>query len=156
MTRNRTIGIETALVIAMLAAALASCTESCYKQEENFADAGDSPAVAPQGEEEDGCRVGIAHFQTGMTHPDEPCLTCRILEDGATKGWTPLADGATCDDRLFCTGAGYCAGGRCLFDGNPCPDDRPYCTEQYGGVCTAEPLGGASDDDDACWACVST
>lgn len=157
MNRQPTIGIATALVVAVLAAALASCTESCYKQEENFADAGDSPAAARSDEETDGCRVGVTHFQTGMTHPDEPCLTCRFLEDGATKGWTPLADGASCDDHLFCTGGGYCAGGRCLFSGNPCPGDRPFCSEQYGGVCTAEPLGGAGDNDgDACWVCDST
>ncbi|MBZ0271194.1 hypothetical protein K8I61_04105 [bacterium] len=169
------------LLTVFLALVFGGCTESCYKQEDNYADAGD--AVAPSstgGNSSTGCQVGEVHYQIDITHPTQPCLICGYLEDGRTKAWIPLVDGTECDDGRFCTGAGLCDRGRCFFEGNPCPANAPYCYEQYGGVCTEEPFSGDDDDsagddddffldddndddavdddavDDDCWSCLSS
>ncbi|MCZ7586832.1 MAG: hypothetical protein M5R36_27760 [Deltaproteobacteria bacterium] len=167
MPRKDLVRVFVAMLAAVsLALLFGSCTESCYKQEEKYADAGDAPSGSPNAGTQDGCQVGDVHYQADMIHPDRPCLVCAYLDDGQSKGWIPLPDGAYCDDGQFCTGEGFCDRGRCLLSGNPCPDDAPFCDERFGGVCTDEPVGNGSYDDDAaddddatdddCWVCVST
>jgi len=136
-----------------------NCTDSCYKDEDNYADAGDSSTTSGDDDDDDaveGCQIGDVHYPLSMTHPDKPCLECAYLDDGVTRGWVPLTDGAWCDDGFYCTGEGVCESGRCRQSGNPCPVEQPYCTESYDGVCTADPLGDDDDTDDACWVCITT
>ena len=61
-----------------------SCTDSCYKDEDNFADAGDGSGSSSNdngSSTADACKVGEVFFQIDMIHPDKPCLVCTILDD---------------------------------------------------------------------------
>ena len=166
--------LVTIVFLGLLMIAL-NCTDSCYKDEANYADAGNAPSTpttTETGSSSDGCRVGDVYYQVEMVHPDRPCLACSYLDDNISIGWVPLVDGAPCDDGKFCTGEGTCDRGRCIFEGNPCPEEAPYCLESYGGVCTDQPYGDDDDvssdddtvnddddlvfDDDDCWSCVGT
>lgn len=157
--------ISKVTIILCICALLAiGCTDSCYKDEDNFADAAvgsNSNSGSGQSTSPDGCQVGEAHYPTGMANPDNPCLVCAYLEDGTTKGWVPMDDGAWCNDDKYCTGEGVCDAGRCRFGGNPCPYETPYCYEAFGGVCSADPADDDDytvdddddDDDNLCWVC---
>jgi hypothetical protein len=127
---------------------------------------------------EDGqCFVGGACYADGVAHPQDGCRVCDSGLD--MTGWSPLDEGATCDDLDSCTSADVCQAGTCTGEVTPCSDgnlcttdgcdpltgciflpvddglscdDEAFCT--VGEVCTAGNCGDGEprlcDDGDPC------
>ncbi len=67
------------------------------------------------------CLIDGSCYRDGDDHPEEECLACR--SDLSRAAWSPLYEGAACDDGLFCTAEDSCgASGVCQGSGNPCTD----------------------------------
>jgi hypothetical protein len=70
---------------------------------------------------------------------------------------TPINEGASCNDGLFCTVSDTCKGGYCVGDPNPCPTTGPcvkgVCDEE-ADKCVTKIIADNSpcDDNDACTA----
>lgn len=87
---------------------------------------------------------------------DDPCTSDRCEPATGQCSQSPLPDGATCDDRLYCTAKDACAAGACLGTPTACPGDGTPCST---GVCnedadrcdaTAKADGDSCDDGDPC------
>src|SRR4029077_11561043 len=78
---------------------------------------------------------------------------CTVDTCGPTTGCAhvPAADGAPCDDGIFCDGTESCRGGTCTSNGKPacddgrsgtldiCDESRKRCTHQDNGcACTTD------------------
>lgn len=102
-----------------------------------------TPSVVPTCE---GCSVGEVCYAAGVVNPDNPCERCS--PDVDSDGWTP-ADGAICDDGLFCNGADTCLAGACAEHvGSPCGDG--LTCDEAASQCTVACAG--CEVDGACWA----
>src|SRR5262245_4490131 len=68
----------------------------------------------------------------GVVDPGEQCDDGNFADgDCCSSACVLAADGASCDDALFCNGADTCAGGVCVHGGNPCAAAPPCvsCSE---------------------------
>jgi hypothetical protein len=83
-----------------------------------------------------GCLIDGACVADGELSPLDPCQRC---DQGAPTAWSPVADGVTCDDGLFCTVGDACQAGACA------PSGPRSCT---GGDVCAEAV--CDDEADAC------
>ena len=121
------------------------------------------------------CLIHHVCRSVGEVKPTDPCLECAVVDP---HNWSPMAEGAACDDHDLCTESTVCRAGTCggepivcddeemcteeichpavgcipiaLEDGLPCNDDS-VCTDHdicLGGACTGEPL--VCDDGDPC------
>jgi hypothetical protein len=71
-----------------------------------------------------GCAIDGDCHADGHPNPRNPCEVCD--HTASATSWTS-ADGASCDDGLFCNGADACAHGACTAHaGDPC-DDGLFC-----------------------------
>ena len=116
----------------------------------------------------DACNVGET-CQTGVcaggndndcSSAGDQCKTATCDPAGAEGNCdtlTPLADGSSCNDGLFCNGVDTCSGGSCSqHAGNPCPgpDGDSNCAEscnEAGDACNAsDPSGSSCNDGNSC------
>jgi hypothetical protein len=86
-----------------------------------------------------GCLIDDAYLTDGAVNPETPCLKCDMAL--AKHAWSE-ANGAPCDDGLFCTGADFCQRGACVHEGDPCLEGQ-VCSEA-DDACQAE-----EDDDES-------
>jgi len=110
------------------------------------------------------CELEGSCYEVGAVHPSNPCLVC----EGATElAWLP-AEGAACDDGVFCNGVDSCSDGECgKHDDAPCGDDALFCNgaescDEVAEACThsGDPCAddalfcnGAESCDEAANAC---
>ena len=111
------------------------------------------------------CAIDGACYALGASHPANPCLGC--VPATATDAWSPIANGAPCNDGEACTKLDACASGACKGTPTTCAptssctvaacDGAGGCNETVvpgscwvGGVCYAD---GAVNPDNACEAC---
>ncbi len=98
---------------------------------------------------------------------DNTCSTCgngvvevgEECDDGASNGdgcctaeCTAVADGAGCDDGLFCTATDTCQAGACTGAGDPCAaggECNDVCNENAGD-CLSDAGAACTDDADVC------
>ncbi len=103
----------------------------------------------------DTCSGGLCSVHAGNPCPgpdgDGNCSeTCNEASDACTA---PDANGAPCNDGLFCNGADTCSAGACsTHAGNPCdgPDGDLDCSEvcdETADACTGNDPDGSSCDD---------
>ncbi len=72
------------------------------------------------------CLIGGVCYDNGDRNPANSCQECRSTS--RKDAWTPLSEGAACDDGLFCTLTDTCnAAGLCTGTGSRC-DDGITCT----------------------------
>jgi hypothetical protein len=112
-----------AMLCAILAAAAYACGGGGGTGGDADADAeSDSPADEVSC---DGCLVDGECRADGENKPGDPCLVC---DPGRSPGgWSP-ADGAACDDGVFCNGQDSCLAGECSEnEGDPCTGDGLFC-----------------------------
>lgn len=68
-----------------------------------------------------GCAVGGICYPSGALNPGNGCESC--LPEQSRSSFSPLEDGAFCDDGLFCNGTDSCQEGTCTApETNPCGD----------------------------------
>jgi len=134
----------------------------------------------------DWCLVAGTCFFAG-TAPSGLEGQCKACDpDKTSAAWTPLPDGAACDDGLFCTVEDKCAVGACTGaprvcdstdcgtgicveeadkcavdpekDGSPCVDDGVACTDDacLAGECEHKPVAGFCVIAGACLAAGAT
>lgn len=81
----------------------------------------------------------------------EPCHTCA----GEPSMCSPVADGTSCDDQLFCNGADTCLAATCtVHAGDPCPggmECNNVCNEGADS-CAAPAATPCTDEGNACTA----
>ncbi len=102
------------------------------------------------------CVIGKTCLVAGAPRPGHPCEVCDPLAS-QTK-WTPLTDGAACEDAFDCVVDATCTSSTCAGVALGCDDDdactADVCVEGKG--CTYPPLGAPGeapipcDDADAC------
>jgi len=95
----------------------------------------------------DQCFINDVCAAAGEARADDGCDVCDPSR--AVQAWTPLADGASCDDHDACTSGDSCHAGTCdgpavaCDDGNGCTRDS--CDAASG--CVHAALAGYSCDD---------
>ncbi len=97
------------------------------------------------------CLLGGVCYEEGQARPGDACAVC---EATAPSIWTPLGDGAPCDDGDVCTADTTCLEGACSGAAIDCEDRNP-CTENacdpvLGCVFPAEADGTPCEDGSAC------
>ena len=88
------------------------------------------------------CLAGGECRVDGEENPENPCLVCDPTQDASA--WSPLEDGAACDDDDNPCTSDECAAGACVHPANtdPCDDDDP-CTQEDAcadGACGGDPF----------------
>jgi hypothetical protein len=96
----------------------------------------------------DGCLIDLVCYADGQPNPQNSCERCDLGQSGSE--WTVAADGAACDDGLFCNGADQCANGQCAAHaGDPCVPPATCSEEQDTCVAADDDVldDDATDDD---------
>lgn len=106
-----------------------------------------------------GCVIDSQCYDDQEANPDNPCQVCDLST--SADAWTD-ADGASCDDGLYCNGADTCLAGACTeHAGDPCytiglcDEDADNCD----GVCDGCLIGsscyvdGETNPDEVCEIC---
>ncbi|MHB8873647.1 MAG: right-handed parallel beta-helix repeat-containing protein [Myxococcaceae bacterium] len=107
---------------------------------------GECPAIAGPH-----CLIAGECFAPAAADPANPCLVCDPAADAA--GWSPVPEGAACDDADGCTGGEACHAGVCGQ-----PSTLTSCVgecltgvcDPATGACVPEANGLACDDANAC------
>ena len=99
------------------------------------------------------CLIHGSCYDDGDAHPDDACLACR--SNVSQAAWSPLDEGAACDDGLFCTAEDRCsASGVCQGSGNPCahaPDCSIRECDETLDTCHAALMAGYCLISGACY-----
>ncbi|MBI4917379.1 MAG: FG-GAP repeat protein [Acidobacteria bacterium] len=101
------------------------------------------------------CLLGGTCYRYDTIHPTEPCLVC---DPGtSTDDWTPLPEGTSCEDGLFCNGAETCSAegfcvtiepgcgtGGCV---DSCDESSDSCVPAHSTVVCRTALGGCDFEE---------
>ncbi len=99
--------------------------------------------------EEDGCIWKGVEYVEGQSHPETPCVICRLQADGTTLSWVSKAENAGCNDGDYCNGPDQCVYGVCQPIGEPVED----CADDDDDSLDDDVVD--DDDDDRCVRCLS-
>ncbi len=82
------------------------------------------------------CAIDGLEVSVDALNPLNPCESCNPRT--STTAYSARADGAQCDDNLFCTTPGTCSDGQCQPGPAPCTAEQPFCSEA-NDVCVCDP-----------------
>ncbi|HYC53524.1 MAG TPA: VWA domain-containing protein [Candidatus Binatia bacterium] len=123
------------------------CDSACQFDDPGEACTNDSNACTT-----DVCNAsGTCLHNTITCSPDgDPC-TADTCDTQQGCNYPDAADGASCNDGLFCTASDSCAAGECVGSGDPCPNTVCQTTCNEGNNTCADAAGTAcTTDGDVC------